>query len=85
MSWFIYVVRTSKSALYTGITTDINRRIAQHNSGTGSKAIKALGRPVKLVYYESYLNRSSASKREYEIKQLSKKEKEKLICSPPRD
>lgn len=84
-SWFVYVVRTLKGALYTGITTDLNRRINQHNDGTGAKAIKALGRPVTLAYYEKYENRSEASKREYAIKQLSKKEKEILISSPPRD
>jgi putative endonuclease len=85
MNWFVYVVRTRGGALYTGITTDLNRRINQHNDGTGAKAIKALGRPVKLMYYEKYKDRSKASKREYEIKQVSKREKESIINSPPRD
>lgn len=83
--WFVYVVRTLKGALYTGITTDLNRRINQHNNGTGAKAIKALGRPVVLAYYEKYQNRSEASKREYCIKQLDKPDKERLIKSTPRD
>lgn len=78
-NWFLYIVRTTKGALYTGITTDIVRRVKEHNNGTGSKAIKALGRPVSLVYFEKHPDRSIASKREYEIKQYSKRQKEILV------
>jgi putative endonuclease len=81
MKWFVYIVRCIKGAFYTGITTNLDRRINQHNTGNGSKAIKALGRPVFLVYTEQYKTRSEASKREYEIKQLSNKQKQDLILN----
>ncbi len=77
--WFVYILRSSKGHLYTGITTDLERRIKQHNSGTGAKCMKALGIPVKLMTFWIRKDRSSASKLESEIKGLSKENKEKLI------
>ena len=64
--------------MYTGITTDIIRRIKQHNSGKGAKYTRSRN-PVKLVFKESHKNRSSASKSEFRIKQLSRREKLTLI------
>jgi len=79
MSYFIYILRCSDDTLYTGITTDIKRRVAEHNkSDKGAKYTK-LRRPVSLVYIEESQNRSSASKREYEIKKLSRLKKLELI------
>lgn len=78
--WFLYIVKCSDNTLYTGITTDVDRRIEEHNGGKlpGARYTRAR-RPVKLVYREVFLNRSEAAKREYEIKQLSREAKEYLI------
>jgi len=79
MSYFIYIVECSDNTLYTGITTDVHRRIREHNgSNKGAKYTK-LRRPVKLVYQEESTDRSSASKREYAIKKLTREEKLELI------
>lgn len=65
--------------LYTGITVDLKRRVKEHNeSNVGAKYTKAR-RPVKLVYSKKFLNRSLASKAEYETKKLSKDKKNELI------
>ena len=79
-SWFIYMVRCADNSLYTGIAKDVERRILEHNSGdtSGAKYTKAR-RPVELVYQEACKSRTIASKREYEIKQLSRQEKEELF------
>ena len=75
---FVYIVKCSDNTLYTGYTTDLKRRIKEHNEGEGAKYTR--GRtPVELVYYEKKSSKSSAMKREYEIKQLKRKEKFELI------
>lgn len=79
--WKVYMVRCAKGALYTGIALDVLKRVAQHNAGTGAKAIRALGRPVKLVYSEIVGDKRLALKREYMIKQMTRVQKEKLIAS----
>jgi len=79
MSYFVYIVKCSDDTLYTGITTDIKRRVEEHNgSDKGAKYTK-LRRPVTLVYSEDSEDRSSASKREYLIKKLSRVKKMELI------
>ncbi len=79
MSYFVYILECSDKSLYTGITTDITKRLNEHNnSSKGAKYTKAR-RPVKLVYQEPSLNRSTASKREYEIKKFTRLKKLKLI------
>jgi putative endonuclease len=75
------MVRCAKGALYTGIALDVLKRVAQHNAGTGAKAIHALGRPVKLVYSEIVGDKRLALKREYMIKHMTRVQKEKLIAS----
>jgi putative endonuclease len=77
-SWYIYIVICKDNSLYTGITTDIDKRIATHNSGKGAKYTRGRG-PVKLVYSEKHLGKSEASKREAQIKRLSRTEKLELI------
>jgi predicted GIY-YIG superfamily endonuclease len=79
--WTVYIVRCAKGSLYTGIAIDVRKRVAQHNAGTGSKAVRALGIPVKLVYSEVYSSKSDALKREYAIKQMSRGDKLALINS----
>lgn len=78
--WYVYMVRCADTSLYTGITTNIARRIDEHNhSRRSSSAYTRARRPVQLVYQEASQTRSDASKREYQIKRLSKKEKEELL------
>lgn len=77
-TWFTYILICSDNTLYTGITNNLNKRIVKHNNGKGAKYTK--GRtPVKLVYSETNKNKSSASKREAQIKSLSRQEKLELI------
>ena len=76
--WLIYIVRCSDNSLYTGITTDIKRRLDQHNKGKGAAYTRSR-RPVKLIYQEAFEDRSSVSRREAEIKKLTRKEKELLV------
>ena len=76
--WYVYMMRCADNSLYTGITTDLTRREKQHNSNSAAKYTRCR-QPVKLVYYEPQKCRSSASKREYQLKQLTKKAKEKLV------
>ncbi|MFA6805363.1 MAG: GIY-YIG nuclease family protein [Candidatus Methanomethylophilaceae archaeon] len=76
--WHVYILRCSDGTLYTGISNDLDRRIGEHNKGTGAKYTKGRG-PVRLVYQESADNRSEASKRELEIKSLTRSEKLMLI------
>lgn len=77
--FFVYIVRCADGTLYTGWTTDIEKRILAHNSGpSGAKYTKAR-RPVVLCYQEGYESRSFAMKREAAIKKLSKDQKLFLI------
>ncbi|MDD4352350.1 MAG: GIY-YIG nuclease family protein [Candidatus Gracilibacteria bacterium] len=78
MPYYLYIVRCSDKSLYTGITLDIEKRIAQHNTGKGAK-YTASHRPVQLVYSEKCKDKGAALRRELEIKKLSKEEKEKLV------
>lgn len=77
--WSVYYVRTRSNALYCGITTDVDRRFLQHCNGTGAKALKGKG-PLELVWsHPAGESRSSASKIEYQLKKISKQQKEALI------
>lgn len=75
---YVYIVECSDGTLYTGWTTDIDKRVADHNSGKGAKYTKARC-PVILKYAEEFADKHQAQKREYEIKKLSRAEKLKLI------
>ncbi len=76
--WFVYIVRCSDGSLYTGIAVDVEARIKAHNSGMGAKYTKPR-RPVILLYQEMLDNQSEATKREYAIKKLSRRQKLRLI------
>ena len=80
MSWYVYMVRCRDNSLYTGCTDDLERRLAVHNAGKGAKYTKSR-LPVSLVYREECSDKSTALKREYAIKQLTKHQKEAL-CNP---
>lgn len=75
MSYYVYILECSDTTLYTGITTDIKRRVDEHNNSQKGAKYTKLRRPVKLVYSEECVDRSSASKREYAIKKMSKAQK----------
>lgn len=75
---FVYMVECSDQTIYTGYTTDLERRLEFHNAGKGAKYTR--GRlPVKLIYYENYESAGAGLKREYEIKKKTRKQKEELI------
>ena len=78
MSCFTYIVRCSDGTLYTGGTNDLEKRIACHNQKKGAKYTKSRT-PVTLVYSEQFETKEEAMRREYRIKQYSRKEKELLI------
>lgn len=75
---YVYIVKCSDETLYTGWTTDIEKRIKCHNSGKGAKYTRCR-LPVELVYFEKCEDKSTALKREYEIKQLTRDKKLLLI------
>ncbi|MDQ7045887.1 MAG: GIY-YIG nuclease family protein [Sulfurimonas sp.] len=79
MQYYVYILRCSDDTLYTGITTDISRRIDEHNNSDKGAKYTKLRRPVTLVYKEEQDNRSLASKREYAIKKLKRLDKIRLI------
>ena len=78
LNWYLYILRCGDGTLYTGITTDVEKRLEVHRSGKGAKYTRGRG-PLELVYREECPDKSTALKREYAIKQLSKTEKENLI------
>jgi putative endonuclease len=77
-TWRLYILRCGDDTLYTGITNDLLRRLVQHNSGKASRYTRSR-LPVSLVHQESCQDRSSALKKEYRMKSLSRKEKDAYI------
>ncbi len=80
MTYYTYIVKCHDNTYYTGYTVNLQKRIATHNNGKGAKYTRSR-LPVTLVYVESYDSKSEAMKREYQIKQLTRKQKESLISS----
>jgi putative endonuclease len=76
--WYVYILKCADDTLYTGITTDVNRRLNEHNKGTGARYTKTRLPVVLMALFEAS-DRSEASKEEYRIKQLTRKEKLLLI------
>ncbi len=78
-TWFTYLLRCADNSLYAGVTTDLNRRIDEHNHSNklGAKYTR-VRRPVKLAYAEKNSDRQSACRREYVVRKLSKSKKEQL-------
>lgn len=79
---YTYIVKCRDGSLYTGWTTDIERRIKAHNAGKGAKYTKTR-RPVELMYYEVSGTKEEAMSREYAIKHMSRAEKLRLIGKEP--
>jgi putative endonuclease len=80
MQWQVYILLCSDGSLYTGISTEVKRRVAQHAAGTGAKYFRGRS-PCQIVYLESGHDRSSASRREMAIKKMSLTEKRSLLDS----
>ncbi|MCI9170588.1 MAG: GIY-YIG nuclease family protein [Lawsonibacter sp.] len=79
MFWYVYMLRCGDGTLYTGVTDDVERRLAAHRAGKGAKYTRGRG-PLELVYQEQVPDKSAALRREYQIKRLPKQEKEGLIA-----
>lgn len=81
-AWYVYMLRCADDSLYTGITTDVDRRVAEHNgdSGLGARYTRSR-RPVRLAYVEAAGSRAEASRREAAIKQLDRRRKLALCLS----
>jgi len=78
--YFVYILKCADETLYTGIATELERRVEEHNDSDKGAKYTRVRRPVRLVYSEEYPDRSAASKREYEIKKkMSRAEKLELI------
>ncbi|MDD4202195.1 MAG: GIY-YIG nuclease family protein [Candidatus Omnitrophica bacterium] len=76
--YYLYILKCKDQSLYTGITTDITRRVKEHNTGKGGKYTRSK-RPVKLVFSEEYKDRLKAQVREAEIKSWNRAKKMQLI------
>ena len=76
--WYLYILLCGDGSLYTGITTDVEKRLEAHRAGKGAKYTRGRA-PLELVYRETCGSHSEALKREHKIKQLSRQEKQQLI------
>ncbi|MDZ4201034.1 MAG: GIY-YIG nuclease family protein [Gallionella sp.] len=81
-NWICYLLRCADDTLYCGITNDLDKRLAAHNTGTAAKYTRARG-PVELVYREPCEDKSAALKREMAIKRMTRGEKVKLCSGAP--
>jgi putative endonuclease len=79
--FFVYIVRCRDGTLYTGMSNDVQKRIAKHNAGTGAKYTRSR-KPVLLLYLKPFQTKALAASEERRIKKLTKKEKEALCLSP---
>lgn len=78
MTYYVYILKCSDGSYYTGYTSDLSRRVKQHNEGVGGRYTRSR-RPVKLLYKEECATRAEAMRREREIKKMSRKNKEDLM------
>lgn len=82
MAWFVYVLRCADDSLYTGITTDVERRLHEHNCDDQKAARYTRSRrPLQLFYQEACADRAAAARREYQVKRLSRPAKLQLKCA----
>lgn len=79
-TWYLYILRCKDGSLYTGITTDVEKRLEAHRSGKGAKYTRGRG-PLELVYREQCGTHSDALKRELAVKALTREQKQALIAS----
>ncbi|MBL4775122.1 MAG: GIY-YIG nuclease family protein [Mariprofundus sp.] len=78
-TWFLYMLRCREGQLYTGISTDVERRLAQHESGKGAKYLRGRA-PLKLLFQQLVGSHSEALKAEAQMKKMSKGDKEKMLA-----
>ena len=78
--WYLYILRCCDGTLYTGITTDVEKRLETHRSGKGAKYTRGRG-PLELVYRETCGSHSDALKREMAVKRLTRTQKESMIAN----
>ncbi len=78
--WFVYIIQTTDNRLYTGITTDLERRFSEHKEGIKGAKFFSSTAPKKIVFSESHPDRASATRREIEIKKMSRTTKLALIA-----
>ncbi len=81
--WTVYIIKTESGKFYTGITKDIKRRFSNHKQQKGGARFFRISEPSEIVFQEFHPNRSEATKREMEIKKMSRQEKIDLIASFP--
>lgn len=79
LNWYVYILECSDDTYYTGVSTDLDRREFEHNNSKLGARYTRARRPVKVVYHESLSSRADACKREWEIKKLSRKQKQALV------
>lgn len=79
MSWWVYILRCADGSLYSGITTDLQRRLAEHNSASSTTKYTRMRQPVEMVYSRAHPDRSAASQEEYRLKKLPRDAKLDLI------
>ncbi len=77
--WWLYIVRCADNTLYTGVTTDVSRRLCEHNGTTRGAKYTKTRRPVSLVYKKGYPNRSTAQSAEYTLKKQTRAQKLEII------
>lgn len=78
-AWFVYMLRCADNSLYTGVTTDVARRLTEHNAEKSITRYTRARQPVELVYKEAVATRAEACKREAQLKKLKKETKEELV------
>jgi putative endonuclease len=78
-TWHLYLIRCADGSLYTGISTDVERRLQQHRNGRGAKRLRGQG-PLELVFSQAVGDRASAQRTEYRVKRLPRARKEALIA-----
>lgn len=79
LNWSVYIIEANDGSFYTGITTDVSRRFAEHENGKKGAKFFNGKRPVRLLFTEDGYNRSTASKREAQIKAMTRSQKESLV------
>jgi putative endonuclease len=82
--WFVYLLRCADGSLYTGITTDPDRRLREHNTGRAGARYTRARRPVELVHLETLADRPAAARREAAIRRLGRRGKLALLGAPSR-
>ena len=81
MAFFVYILECGDGSLYTGITTNLNKRLSEHSMGKGSKYVRSR-LPARILHSEEFETRSEALKRENQIKRLTRKQKRMLVSGP---